>query len=353
MNEWMGHTGSVIAHVIRKAKRGVREHPLFTASAVGMICFILGLFVPHSSSPAAVKRTNDLFNRDRGGFQYTNPVLACGDIVELSVGKIHALKEQIQALIDRDEKIGKISSGAVYVRDLDNGPWISINSDVRFYPASLLKLPLVFAAYVSEEQHPGFLDRTVTYPGPVQNSSYLFPPAETLEKGKSYTLRELVRRSLVYSDNDAATLLGENVGFGSLVNVFTDFGMIEPKAGQDYQMTVNTYASFFRVLYNASYLNRKDSEELLKVLSGVDFKRGIVSGVPVGTVVSHKFGEREGSVTESGNVQVHDCGIVYIPNHPYLICVMAQAPSTAPILEFMRTVSEQTFKAIQEDLNEG
>jgi hypothetical protein len=37
------------------------------------------------------------------------------------------------------------------------------------------------------------------------------------------------------------------------------------------------YASFFRVLFNASYLNRKDSEKALALLTKVAFRDGLIA----------------------------------------------------------------------------
>jgi hypothetical protein len=51
------------------------------------------------------------------------------------------------------------------------------------------------------------------------------------------------------------------------------------------------------------------------------FTQGIVAGVPAGTRVSHKFGEFSAGTNLK---QLHDCGIVYKPAHPYILCVMTQ-----------------------------
>ncbi|MDO8560151.1 MAG: serine hydrolase [bacterium] len=57
-------------------------------------------------------------------------------------------------------------------------------------------------------------------------------------------------------------------------------------------MSVKDYASFFRILYNASYLNREQSERALGLMTKTRFRDGIIAGVPAGRPVAHKFGER-------------------------------------------------------------
>jgi hypothetical protein len=125
---------------------------------------------------------------------------------------------------------------------------------------------------------------------------------------------------LVHSDNNAAYLLADLVGMKSLDDSYSRLGIESPTSGQDYATNVRSYASFFRVLYTATYLDRKNSEHLLSILADSAFTQGIVAGVPEGVVVSHKFGER--SLTGSTQAQLHDCGIVYVPGNPYLLCVM-------------------------------
>lgn len=294
----------------------------------------------------AFGKEDDLVNLGANGpNHFTNPLLACGDIDDLSVGEMEKLRTRVSDMVDTAIQKGAISHAAVYIRDLNNGPWMGLHEKEFFYPASLLKVPLLLAAYSEEERHPGFLSREIAFEKPVVKAVYLFPPAEPLEVGKRYAGRELLRRAIVYSDNEAAALLGGAIGFGNLVTVFNDFGIKEPEAGEDYQMRVRTYASFFRVLYNASYISRAHSEEALKLLSESDFKNGIVSGIPGGVMVAHKFGEREGMLKE-GSIQLHDCGIVYAPQKPYLICVMAQGATTGGILDLIRHISQATYAAM-------
>ena len=103
--------------------------------------------------------------------------------------------------------------------------------------------------------------------------------------------------------------------------VFTDLGITIPgvRGTEDY-MSVSDYASFFRILYNASYLTKDDSQKALDLLTKVDFADGIRAGVPKGVPVANKFGER----SVNGLQQLHDCGIVYYNNHPYLLCIMSR-----------------------------
>ena len=107
-------------------------------------------------------------------------------------------------------------------------------------------------------------------------------------------------------------------------------------------MSVKTYAYFFRILYNATYLGHTYSEKALELLNNREFPDGIVAGVPENIPVAHKFGERtvespEGIVTTE---ELHDCGIVYYPSKPYILCVMTKGTDIASLKEIIKTISK-------------
>jgi beta-lactamase class A len=81
-------------------------------------------------------------------------------------------------------------------------------------------------------------------------------------------------------------------------------------------MSPKSFSSVFRTLYNSSFFEWSLSEQVLNLLSQTTFTQGLVAGVPDGTVVSHKYGENTD--------ELHDCGIVYHPGRPYLLCVMTR-----------------------------
>lgn len=195
------------------------------------------------------------------------------------------------------------------------------------------------SVYSAAEDDPGFLQKRVAYPGAPSPEEHFKAPV--IEAGTSYTVNELVRATLQNSDNNAAYLLAGLLGMESLDKSYSRLGIETPTSGQDYTTTVRSYASFFRVLYTATYLDRNASEELLSILSETVFTQGIVAGVPKGIVVAHKFGER--SLEDSSSVQLHDCGIVYAPGNPYLLCVMMRGYDFDTLANSIAAVSSLVY----------
>ena len=250
----------------------------------------------------------------QSGYTFINPLLECemddSDISNKYIPFENEAKEHIQDYISKNTKLKDVS---VYFRSLNNGPWFGINEQQEFSPASLLKVPLAMAYYKKSESDPGLLEKKVLFSdGGLQETYQNLKPSRILQQGNEYTINELIEAMLVYSDNNAMKLLMSNMNPADIDKVYTDLGVDSPNVKKPENfMSVKQYASFFRILYNASYLEKDDSEKILKLLSEVEYKSGIVAGVPEGVKVSHKFGEREFATSDGYVKQLHDCGIIY------------------------------------------
>lgn len=103
------------------------------------------------------------------------------------------------------------------------------------------------------------------------------------------------------------------------------------------------------MLYNATYLSSEFSERALKLLSQATFAGGLVAGVPQGTIIAHKYGEhvlsQNGSAT---GVELSDCGIIYYPAHPYLLCVMTSSYNVSTASKIIANISRASYAAVQQ-----
>ncbi len=279
------------------------------------------------------------------GYSFINPLLEC-DAASNSVGKdLLTFQHRVAALIEEKKRANWVTHVSVYFREMNNGLSFSIHDQEKFTPASLVKVPLMIAYLKWAEADPSVLARKLTFNMGYASASQTFKPAVSLEQGKAYTVDELLYRSIVYSDNDSYFLLFASVDPRILHKVYVDLGLEVPKVrNRDDYMSVVEYASFFRMLYNGSYLSKEMSEKALQYLSEVDFKQGLVGGVPAGTVVAHKFGEK---VFGSGEIkQLHDCGIVYYPRHPYLLCVMSRGDTFEYLDDAIRQISSLVYEEV-------
>jgi beta-lactamase class A len=132
-----------------------------------------------------------------------------------------------------------------------------------------------------------------------------------------------------------------------LNQVYTDLGLTPPGDNASYTISAKDYSLFFRVLYNATYLNDTDSEKALSILSQVTFASGLVAGLPSGTVVAHKYGEYvNGNNDHVDSIELHDCGIIYSKKSPYLLCVMTKGQNLNGLQDVIASISKLVYTDI-------
>lgn len=254
------------------------------------------------------------------------------------------LKKELGDLIQKDIDSGKVHKVSIYFRDPTNGQWFGVNEDQGYNPASLLKVPAMIAYFKEAESNPAALSTPITYTGASGNQAIAsLEPMQVLKSGKTYSADELIRAMIVQSDNTSFYLLLGAMDQNSLRAVFSDLGIQFPRSGgNEYLISPKTYLSFFRILYRATFLNREMSEKALTLLSQTEFGSGLVTGLPPGMNVAHKYGEwaiRNGSGAITG-IELHDCGIVYAPNHPYQICIMTEGTNEKDLETTIQGVSK-------------
>jgi beta-lactamase class A len=279
-----------------------------------------------------------------GGFKLINPLLEC-DQANLN-SELQPFKSKVENLVNNHLKSGSASHISVYFRDMNNGPWFGINEKEDFAPASLLKVPVMMSLFKQAESDPTLLQKTITATQSANpNDPATIKPKNSMLPGKNYTMGELVEKMIASSDNYAVALIYQNFDLSKLLKTYQDLGVSgSSNQSPDQYMNVKTYASFFRILFNSSYLNPEMSEKALEILSQSEFTEGLRAGIPNAITVAHKFGEREISNLEL--VQLHDCGIVYYPTHPYLLCIMTRGKDIPSLASIIKNLSSLIYTEV-------
>ncbi len=322
---------------------------IISVSSLALISFTCGLF----ASPYLFPETNQNITREiRKNFNYKfiNPLLEC-DVGGISQDKnLSSLRKSINFIIDQQINNNKITFASVYYRDLNNGPWFGINEKEYFSPASLIKVPVMIAYLKESEKDSTLLTKPVLNTKAFDYTQQNITPTQTLKQDKEYTIEDLINRMIIYSDNAAYELLLDNIDNMKIYEIYKDLDVDISKAQQDPNrniITVKDYASFYRILFNSSYLEKETSEKALDILTKSQYYKGLVAGVPSNINIAHKFGERQ--FLPSKEKQLHDCGIVYLPGKPYLLCVMSRANDFDQAAGFIKEVSRAVYNHLSEN----
>lgn len=320
--------------------------PTFLVALSGL-CLLVGgalgwaLRAPVTPAPQTVSGTTTRM----GGYAFVRPLLECDVAANSDALRFRRLHDELGAAVARNIASGAATHISIYLRDLNSTEVLGIAETEGFSPASLLKVPVMMMALRAAERDPSLLERSVLYQQGGPNA--VIPnirPTTTLTPGQRYTLWALIEQMITESDNQAMEAVGSQFSPADFVRTFADLGVPALMTTGDPLMTVEQYASFFRILYNAAYLGADMSEKALTLLSRVRFVKGLVAGLPPTVAVAHKFGERRYAPANGPAVnQLHDCGVVYFPGRPYLLCLMTRGNDWDSLANSLRELSTMVY----------
>lgn len=287
---------------------------------------------------------------------FIKPNLNC-DLHDDKSEKLSKLQNKLEVVVDGIKKTGKAKRVSVFVRDLETSRFAGVNDGEVYYLASLLKVPVMVGGFKLAEVEPRVLDQKIFYSGEENfYNDQVIKPVEVLKAGESYSVIELMRRSVIYSDNTAAQLLFDFFPEGFLDRIMEALGvqLYKPTGEKENFITAKSYANLFRILYNASYLTKEYSDESLSILTQTDYKKGAVSKLPSDVVVAHKFAERTDIDFETRSVlskQLHECGIVYAKNYeePYIFCIMTDGYKYDELEKIISDISLMIYEEMVDD----
>lgn len=229
------------------------------------------------------------------------------------------LREVLKDYVEKQE--GKVG---VYFEYLPSGTSIGVNDREEVKLASLSKVPLVMSILKKIERgHLSLNDMLVIERKDLdQEFGTLWQRGE----GTRLSVEELIRLALTESDNTAYYVLADQLTSREIAEVYE--GLDIPVGQEKYEeklfplVSPKNYSSIFRSLYLSSFLSEKNSNYILNILTHTIFKDKIPAGVPENIPIAHKIGV----FTQSENSKdlLIDCGIVYVPNRPYILCAFVK-----------------------------
>jgi beta-lactamase class A len=313
---------------------------------------ILGLCIGISSASIYYELSNNekiVHVEKRQGFVgFINPLLECSSSGSYGL-KIYGLDDRLQDfvsnLISENRNIKDIN---LYFKDLNNGPELSIRGNVPIEGGSLIKVPLMIGYLKISENDPSYLSRKIKISESDIGNLYKIQgivPQVTLKVGKKYSLMNLINSAIIHSDNVASVILENYDNNRSLKMVTEEMDIsISSKFPPYRAMSIKDYSGFFRILYNSSYLDRSHSKIALEILSRVNFQDGLRSGLPPNIIISHKFGEKI-SISQKEKY-FNDCGIIYHPIRPYLLCISTLGSDKKDQMNSIAQISNFVFNEV-------
>jgi len=253
------------------------------------------------------------------------PMLLSGSLlsataaVALAAGSADSLDDAILPLIKAHE--GTVAAAA---RHLGSGVEFRYQADLPMPTASLVKLPVMVAAYAAEHAGRVSLDDRIEL-----EPDELVPGSRVVAKlspGATFTLRDAIRMMIADSDNTATNLVLERIGLQSVNEQLDRLGLpgirihspvyrrgesVDVEASRQFGLGRGTAAEFTRLaeLIESRELERRGEvaegacSDMLEHLRACEDRGMSPRDLPGGVAVAHKTGWVSGIRTDAGIIE--------------------------------------------------
>ncbi len=244
------------------------------------------------------------------------------------------LKPQVESEI---EKYNEKSHTGIFLQDIKTGAWLGINEREGFFPASLLKVPIMLAILKKVDRNEITLEDTIILEESDidQNAGDLYE----IGVGAELTVWDLIKAMILSSDNTAKNALKRQLTEAELNAVFTHVGIPNPYLPEnDQTVTPRGYTRLLKSIYYASFLSPELSEKAMDIMTDTEMENLISARIPSEVQVAHKFSERPDGLG--------DCGIIYHPKNPYLICILTKEMEVPKAKALISSLSEIVYNYV-------
>lgn len=237
----------------------------------------------------------------------------------LSAGVFQGLESELLQIL---EPAG--GQWGVVIESLDDNSFMMLNADSPFTAASVIKIPIMMAAFNHARAGLLRLDDVITMRNQdkVGGSGVL----KELHAGLQLTLLDAINLMIVVSDNTATNLVIDSVTIERINEYMTQKGcrgsrleahLMKPKPGGPYNtITAADISLLLKGLAQRTIENPGDCDAMIDILSRQQYNQKLPRCLPKEAICAHKTGEVTG-VT-------HDAGIITGPKAKFVTVCLSQ-----------------------------
>ena len=208
---------------------------------------------------------------------------------------------------------------------LDGKELVNINSEKKFYAASVIKTTLAVEAYKQAIEGKITLSEMINITDDIKVGGY--GVIKELSGQVKLPFKDIIKLMIIISDNTASNIVLKKVGMDNVNNTMDEYGLHNTKVqrklrdfeskdkGVDNITTPREIAKLFETLLEKKILNYESCEELIEILKKQQDITRLPLLLPNDISVAHKPGGPFKGVN-------HDVGIVFTPK-PYIIACMS------------------------------
>lgn len=208
----------------------------------------------------------------------------------------------------------RVGTYGFFFEDLSSGFSYGYNENVKMIAAGCMKLPIAVALIKDEQEEKiDFLNKIK-----IESKDKVYGTGIIHEFGeREYSIFELLVAMLIQSDNTATNKIIDIIGIDRINNVIKELGMKNTELNRkttderSYSEKIENYTSAYDLsilwkhIYNATYLNKENSQMLIDILERQQIKNKLALYIPdnLKYEISSKSGDKKG--VENDTALIH------------------------------------------------
>ena len=251
-----------------------------------------------------------------------------------------------QQLIDQ-EVATQNGTWAIAIKNLKTNKTYSYNENQKMPAASIYKLATMWTVFdrikngelTEDEELSG---DTITLENLIDYGNYQNLEAQTETEVLTYTIKNALQSMITVSDNYAAILLSEKIGWENIEfemknHGFDSFDLTSEDAPT---VTAKSVMNLLDRIYAQTAVTKDASDQMKKLLLSQKINDRIPKYLPSDVKVAHKTGELD-------NVR-HDAGIVYGQKGDYIFVFLTETPAPGDTTEEIAQFSKKIYDALEQ-----
>lgn len=269
--------------------------------------------------------------------EWSQPQRARLHTMEFNVaGPVQPLADEVASLLAQNP-----GQWGLVIRDLEGSAGLEWQAERVFYPASLIKVPVMVAAFAAAAA--GTLDLDERIPLRLADQVAGSGVLQYLGPGLAPSILDLITLMIIVSDNAATNILIDRLGPERVNETMARLGlsatrlhhklMVMPAEPHPSNTTSAADMSrLFELIATGRAVSWDASRRMIRILKGQQFQDGIplllpetVRERPLGAAPAWEVANKTGWVPGL----VHDVGIVYTPHKTFLVAALSEGVPTA------------------------
>lgn len=232
----------------------------------------------------------------------------------------------------------------VSIKDLTSDQFLSINGNIQFNPASVIKVAVMAEVFHQIEQKKMSLQDTIT----LEQSNHM-PGSGRLyfqRTGSKFSVAYLIDKMITESDNTATNMLMHDVGIENINNFMTSLGLFATVIKDDTLLckipdqhnwsTTDDMLKLLDMMYHGELVSPQASKAMIDVMLTQKLKWGIPHSLPADLPIANKTGSLDGVR--------NDIAIIYAKDHPYIVAIFTgEVPSNIEATNLVRHLSKLIY----------